>query len=261
MVNYSKLREVLGLRESRLFNTEYFVWQRVPCTAIIKSWSWDKLRSTLGSISPALGDPISLSPSQKRSLAELRNLLRSEDPNIETLVIHLIDNLKLLPQILTTKQVAMMILGWLRGKSDSRLYDSLEANLTPIIPDKIAELDYRLYAKTCRWNLDRQQHCVQDLNGNLEGSRSQLRIARNFNILTYEQWFTERNLTEELACSEMRSTKFENQSLLSILNRNGLEFSAPPSFRRPPRGLLKLTLSRRKWYLYLSRQSAIRGVL
>jgi hypothetical protein len=63
VVNYSKLREVLGLRESRLFDTEYLVWQRIPYTAIIKRWSWDTVRLTLGSIFPALGDPISLPPS------------------------------------------------------------------------------------------------------------------------------------------------------------------------------------------------------
>jgi hypothetical protein len=153
--------------------------------------------------------------------------------------------LKLLPQILITKQVAMMILGWSRGKSDSRLYDLLEADLAPIIPDKIVELDYRLYVKTCRWNIDHQQPFVQNFDGNLEGLKIQLRIARNFNILTYEEWSTERDLTEERVCAEMQSAELENQSLLSTLKRYGLEISAP-SFRRPPRGPLKLSLSRRK---------------
>lgn len=48
----------------------------------------------------------------KRPLSELRYLLRSDYLNIETLVIHLVDDLNLLPQNLTAKQIEMMILGW-----------------------------------------------------------------------------------------------------------------------------------------------------
>jgi hypothetical protein len=114
-----------------------------------------------------------------------------------------------------------------------------------LIPDEIAELDYRLYAKTCRWNNDHQKPFVRHFDGNLDSLKIQLRIAMNFNIPAYEDWLIERNLMEEQACAEMQRAELEKQSLLSILKRNGLEIPAP-SFRRPPCIPLRLTPSRRK---------------
>jgi hypothetical protein len=98
----------------------------------------------------------------------------------------LVDDLNLLPQNLTTKQVAMMILGWSRGMSETSLYNRLEAHLERLIPNKIEELDYRLYAKTCQWNIDHQRPFIQDYDRNLDSLKVQLRIARNFNLPTYE---------------------------------------------------------------------------
>lgn len=243
VVRCNELREVLGLPTNHLFDTEYLVWKRIPCTAIIQRWSWDTIRSTLGLCFPALSNLTSPAP-QKRSLVNLRDLLRSDDPDIETLVIILIDKLNLLPQNLTTKQIAMMMLGWTRCKSDTRLFNTLEADLEGIIPDKIAELDYRLYAKTCRWNIDHQEPFVQNLGGNLDRLKSQLRIAMTFNIPTYEDWLTERNLMEQRACAEIQSLKLEKQSLLAILKVNRYEIPAL-SFCLPPSPRRRLTPTRR----------------
>jgi hypothetical protein len=78
--------------------------------------------------------------------------------------------------------------------SEINVYDRLEAHLKCFIPDKIKELDYRLYARTCQWNNRHQWLSMQDLDQNLDNLIVQLRVARNFNIPTYEDWLMERNL-------------------------------------------------------------------
>lgn len=78
---------------------------------------------------------------QKRLLAEFCNFLRSENPDIEALVICLVNNLRILPQNLTTKQIGMMVLDWTLYESETGWCSTLEAELERRIPDKIAELD------------------------------------------------------------------------------------------------------------------------
>jgi hypothetical protein len=234
VVHCNELRKVLKLEPDPLFETEYLVWKRIPSTAILRRWPWDTLRSTLGLCFPSLVN-LSFPAPRKRPLAALRNQLCSGDPgpSIETLVEILIDKLDLLPQNLTTKQIAMMMLGWTRCKSDTRYFKSLEKDLQDIIPEQIAELDYRLYAKTCQWNKDRQQPYVRTFDGDLEDLKRRLKTAREFNIPSYDDWLTERNLTEEWACTEIESVELEKWSLLSILSVNGGEIPAL-SFRLPP---------------------------
>jgi hypothetical protein len=77
---------------------------------------------------PALTNPTFAAPQQRR-LTDLRNQLCSGDPDIETLVEILIDKLDLLPQNLTTKQIAMTMLGWTQCKSDTRYFMTLEKDL------------------------------------------------------------------------------------------------------------------------------------
>jgi hypothetical protein len=240
----NELRGVLGIQQNNLFDTEYLIWGRIPCTAIIKRWPWDIIRSTLGSLFPALSDPISPAHPPRRRLADLRYLLHPNDPDIGTLVKHLIDGLKLPPQNLTTKQFAMMILGWSQYISEPRSYNTLEADLARRFPDQIAELDYRLYAKTCRWNVDQRQSFVQSFDGKLESLKHQLRIAIKFNLPTYEDWLAERNAAEERACTQMQSAELDEQSLLSILRRNGLELPTL-SFCLPLCGPQRRRVSRR----------------
>ena len=243
VVACNTIRYILGLPQNNLFDTEYLVWKRIPRHAIIQKWSWDTIRSSLGKLFPALGNLTSLPPPQKRALHELRFLLCSpDDPNIETLVSHLVSDLMLLPQNLTTKQVAMMILGWSRGMSETRVFDRLEANLRHLIPDKVKELDFRLYARTCQWNIYHQWYFTEDLGQNLDHLIDQVRVARNFNLPAYEDWLSERNIAEERECAAMPGADLDEPSLLSILKCNGLEVAAL-TFRRPP---LKINPTRRK---------------
>jgi len=93
-----------------------------------------------------------------------------------------------MPQNLSTKQVALMILGWSRDESDIRRYDKLEQHLTLLIPDRILVLDYRLFAKTCQRNLRHQSEFVTaSLNQDLENLMGGLNIARNFRLLVYDE--------------------------------------------------------------------------
>ncbi|KAK5454923.1 hypothetical protein LTS15_005643 [Exophiala xenobiotica] len=127
----------------------------------------------------------------------------------------------------------MMLLGWTQRISDTRYFMTLEEDLEDIIPDKIAELDYRLYAKTCQWNKDHQQPYVRTFDGNLDDLKIQLRTTIKFNIPTYDDWLAERNLMEERACAEIKSIDLAKSSLLSILELTGEDIPAL-SFRLPP---------------------------
>ena len=73
----------------------------------------------------------------------------------------------------------------------------------------------------------------------------QLRIAMNFNIPTYENWVTERNLMEERTCAEMQTIEPDQQSLFSILKCDRLDVPTL-LFCRPPCQALRLTPTRRK---------------
>ncbi|KAK5399172.1 hypothetical protein LTR06_011497 [Exophiala xenobiotica] len=119
-----------------------------------------------------------------------------------------------------------MLLGWTQRISDTRYFMTLEEDLEDIIPDKIAELDYRLYAKTCQWNKDHQQPYVRTFDGNLDDLKIQLRTTMKFNIPTYDDWLAERNLMEERACAEIKSIDLAKSSLLSILELTGEDIPA-----------------------------------
>ena len=120
-------------------------------------------------------------------MQELRvQLCTTQDFKIEALVDHLIDQFELLPQNLTTRQVAMIILGWSRDMSRIESYDRLEANLWHLMPEKIQELDYRLYAKTCQWNIHQQTLFTRNLSPRVDHLITQMKVARNFNLQTFE---------------------------------------------------------------------------
>jgi hypothetical protein len=151
-----------------------------------------------------------------------------------------LNNLGLIPQNLTTKQVALMILGWSRGESETKGYHRLEERLKSLMPGQALELDYRLYARTCKWNLDHQSGFVKtSLDQNLESLMINLNIARNFNLPKYKDWLNNRNVAEEMEYTAELDTKVELRSVLLFLK--SLEVPAL-TFRRPP---FKLSCARR----------------
>ena len=255
------MRHLLGLPRNSLFDTEYLAWKCIPRHAIIRRWSWSTVRSGFGSVYPDLGDLIPFPSPEKRTLQELRvQLCTTQDFKIEALVDHLIDQLELLPQNLTTRQVAMIILGWSRDMSRIESYDRLEANLWHLMPEKIQELDYRLYAKTCQWNIHQQTLFTRNLSPRVDHLITQMKVARNFNLQTFEDWLAERDSSEEAECKEMENAEPEcveanvtitdDETLLRILKRSGFAVTAPTFRRRPleltPTRYSKLTPTRYK---------------
>jgi hypothetical protein len=61
-----------------------------------------------------------------------------------------------------------MILGCSRNMSETKVFNRLEANLRYRIPDKVKELDFRLYVRTCQWNIYHQWYFTKDLGQNLD---------------------------------------------------------------------------------------------
>ena len=228
------LRRVSGLPEHNLFDTEYLVWQCIPGHAIVRKWSWDTICSSLGKLFPALRISPSFPMHQKRSLQHLRDQLCLPDPNIAVLVGYLVDDLGLMSQNLTTKQIALMVIGWSRSKSDIWRYYRLEGHLQALIPKQLAELDYHLYANTCQWNVRHQSSFVKTSPcQNVESLMVNLNIARNFNLPTYEDWLTARNDAEEMECVTAHGADSGPLSLLHLLKSNNLEVPVL-TFRRPP---------------------------
>lgn len=123
----NRLRSLVGEEENHLFDTEVLVWQHIPGRAIIARWSWEKIRASLGGIFPPLVDRSSIPESGKRPLWALRNSLQAITPGLtmSDLARVLVEDLGLFHESMTTKQVALMMIGWCKRLFTVKDYSEL----------------------------------------------------------------------------------------------------------------------------------------
>lgn len=229
IIECNKLRRLIGEEEDNLFKTEVLVWQRVPSNAIIGRWPWKAICSGLGEMFPPLVDLSSIPKDGTRQLQTLRNSLKDlpSKPKMLDLARVLVDDLGLFHMNMTTKQIAMMMIGWSQGIYSIDRYRDLQAMLEQQMPKDLDELDYRLYVRSCHWYKDALVSFLpKSADEDLESMKTGTRIARNFNLPTFEKWRRARAEMEGITYEDECGPASQKGGFLSILAKLG--FNAQP---------------------------------
>jgi hypothetical protein len=226
-IECNRLRRLVGEREKPLFQTEVLVWRRIPRHAIIARWSWKTIDASLGCIFPPLVDLSSIPPNGNRPLQTLRDSLEActPKPTMSDLARVLVDDLGLFHENLTTKQIALMMIGWSKGMSTVECFLNLPRELEHSMRE---ELDYRLYARGCRWYASALICFLPETadNRDLQSMKLSLKIARNFNLPTFQGWSRERSEREQMAYEEGCDPASFEGGFLPLLAR--LDFNVRP---------------------------------
>jgi hypothetical protein len=220
IIECNKLRKLIGEEENMLFKTEVLVWQRIPSNAIIGRWPWKAICSGLGEMFPPLLS--SIPKGRKRSLQTLRDSLKdvASKPKMLDLARVLVDDLGLFHMNMTTKQIAMMMIGWSKGISSVDRYRDLQAMLERQMSEDLDELDYRLYVRSCHWYKDALVSFMpKSADEDLESMKISTRIAMNFNLPTYKKWRRARAEMEEITYEDEFAS--QKEGFLSILAKLG----------------------------------------
>ena len=155
VIDVTKLVNIFGVREALKcldrpqdvkYDTEWLVWQRIPAEAVVCCWYWEKLeKSTLYNLFPWLkprpeGWSTTIQARKNLKNMSLKQLTRSATlPKIAHLVIR---RLGMDPNLFTTKQVVMTMLGWCRQKYTMGQLQAFEINITGRL--KVDQTLYRL---------------------------------------------------------------------------------------------------------------------
>ncbi|KAE8334200.1 hypothetical protein BDV24DRAFT_170436 [Aspergillus arachidicola] len=206
IVHCNALREHVGEPENNLFKTERLIWQCIPSGAIIARFNWTTVCSTLGRLLPPLSDLTSISSDHKRPLETLRDLLKKFEPkpDLSGLVRILVEDLGLFQYHMTTKQFALMILGWTKGYSQIDCYPTLHSTLQFSMGEEIDAIDYRLYVKECHDRRRFFDNFMPHGTESLEIMKLGIRRCKRFLLPTFEEWVDERRCLEAGALEEAR---------------------------------------------------------
>jgi hypothetical protein len=211
----NRLRRLVGEREEPLFQTEVLVWRRIPRPAIIACWSWKTIDASLGCIFPPLVDLSSIPPNGNRPLQTLRDSLEActPKPTMSDLARVLVDDLGLFHENLTTKQIALMMIGWSKGMSTVKCFLNLPREAGA----------YRLYVRGCRWYASALILFLPETadNRDLQSMKISLKMARNFNLPTFQGWSRERSEREQMAYEEGCDPASFEGGFLPLLARLG----------------------------------------
>lgn len=235
VVECNTLRRHLGLEEHNLFETECLVWRRIPSHAIIARWTWRQIRDTLGELFPPLvkGKFTVRDGMHYRPLQELRDSLAALPPvRIHGLVRVLTDEFDLARAEMFVKQLVLIMGGWRRGLSTVAHYPTLESEMNAAVPSAEEHLDYRLYAKSCEWRLNRALELARGgVTQPLNQLKSDLAASRTWIPPPFEEWKDERLKREQVRWARRASVPKE-KSLVWVLQNAGHAVPMAPAFRR-----------------------------
>lgn len=228
IIDCNRLRRLIGEPELYLFDTEVYVWQRIPSNAIIGCWPWVRICDSLGKIFPPLVELSSIPEDGKRPLQALRDSLENftPKPTMSDLAKALVNDLGLRHWDLTTKQIAMIMIGWSKGKSRISHYYDLQETLEQSMREDLDELDYRLYVRSCRWYQNQSMSWMPKGTEDLENMREKWRISRNFIPPTFEEWVAMRLEFEQVVYQEECDLVPPKGNFLPLLE--GLGFDVRP---------------------------------
>lgn len=153
VIDVTKLLNIFGVQEvleylkspqAMKYNTEWLVWQRIPAEAVVCCWYWEKLeKSTLYNLFPWLKPRLEGWPTASQAQKNLKSMSVKQLTRSATLpkIAHLVTRrLGMDPNLFTTKQVVMTMLGWSRQKCTMTQLRTFEISITGRL-----KVDWTLY--------------------------------------------------------------------------------------------------------------------
>ena len=153
VIDATKLVNIFGVQEAlkylkspqaMKYNTEWLVWQRISAEAVVCCWYLEKLeKSTLHNLFPWLKPRLEDWPTASQAQKNLKNMSVKQLTRSATLpkIAHLVTRrLGMDPNLFTTKQVVMTMLGWSRQKCTMKQLHTFEINITGRL-----KVDWTLY--------------------------------------------------------------------------------------------------------------------
>jgi hypothetical protein len=138
----------------------------------------------------------------------------------------LVNDLGLRHWDLTTKQIAMIMVGWSKGRSRTYHYYDLQETLEQSMREDLDKLDYRLYVRSCRWYQNHSTSWMSKGTEDLEHMKVKWRISRNFIPPTFEEWVAMRLEFEQVVYQEECDLVPPKGNFLTLLE--GLGFGVRP---------------------------------
>jgi hypothetical protein len=142
----NELCKKVGVDTNTLYKTEIIVEDEVPREAIMYEWTWEDLKNSgLFDIFPALA----YRNGEYGFVERLRDTINPmiDDFPVAELVDVLIDQLGLACSKMSTKQIALIMLGWARGMCKVDHYPYLQQTLEEEASMEVRALDEKLYEK------------------------------------------------------------------------------------------------------------------